>query len=128
MIPIELKQNLPFTSITVGYQGNAIDIPHVLIDTGSGRTIFAADIVAQIGIVPLENDMIYTIRGVGGTEAVFVRCVDYLKIGKHRLTNFEIEIGGMDYGFEINGIVGMDFLLDAKAVIHLKKMIIEFNL
>ena len=127
MIDIKLKRDLPFTNITLGYKGNALDIPHVLIDTGSGRTIFAADMVAQMGIVPIENDMIYTVRGVGGTEAVFVRCVDYLKIGDHRVKNFEIGIGGMDYGFEINGILGMDFLLDVEAFIDLKRLVIDFH-
>jgi len=128
MTVIELKQNLPFIGITVAYQGKSVDIPDVLIDTGSGRTILAADIAARIGIVPLENDIPYTVRGVGGTEVVFERCVDYLRTGEICLTDFDIEIGGMDYGFEINGIIGMDFLLKAKAIIHLKKMCVEFEM
>jgi len=33
------------------------------------------------------------------------------------LHNFEVEIGGMD--FEINGILGMDFLIRAKAIINI---------
>lgn len=32
------------------------------------------------------------------------------------LDGFEVEIGGMDYGFEIGGILGMDFLRKAGAV------------
>jgi hypothetical protein len=32
----------------------------------------------------------------------------------------------MDYGFEINGILGMDFLIRAKAIINLAKMRIDF--
>lgn len=36
-------------------------------------------------------------------------------------------VGGMDYGFEINGILGMDFLKRARAIIDLGKLIIEFT-
>ncbi len=40
---------------------------------------------------------------------------------------FVIEIGGMDYGFDIQGILGMDFLTTAGAKIDLEKMEIEFS-
>ena len=45
----------------------------------------------------------------------------------HRLSNFWIEVGGMNYGFEINGIFGMDFLTRAAAIINLRELQIEFN-
>lgn len=32
----------------------------------------------------------------------------------------------MDYGFAINGILGMDFLVSAGAIINLREMTIEF--
>jgi hypothetical protein len=31
----------------------------------------------------------------------------------------------MDYGFEINGIIGMDFLKSVSAIIDLDKMILD---
>jgi hypothetical protein len=40
--------------------------------------------------------------------------------------DFEIEVGGMDYGFEINGILGMDFLLRAGAILNLRELSLEF--
>jgi len=127
MMQLALKYNLPFISITLAYQGITTDISHVLIDTGSGRTILAADIVACLGIVPSEKDMPYAVRGVGGTEIVFARRVDYVKIGEYRLSDFEIEIGGMDYGFEINGIIGTDFLINSGAITNLRESYIEFE-
>jgi len=33
----------------------------------------------------------------------------------------------MDYGFEINGILGMDFLMKAGAVIDLQDLQIDFS-
>lgn len=58
--------------------------------------------------------------------AVFTRRVDSLQAGECSLPDFEIEVGGMDYGFEINGIPGMDFLLQAGAIINLRDMKIGF--
>ena len=82
--------------------------------------------MASVQILPLPQDTLYTIRGVGGSEVVFSRQVDYLKIGECSIAGFEIEVGFMDYGFEINGILGMDILSRAGAIINLKEMRIDF--
>ncbi len=124
---ISIKGGLPFTTVAISYKGSKIDIPNVLIDTGSASTIFATDIVETIGIAPMEQEILYTIRGVGGVELVFMRKVDSLDIGNCRIQNFEIEIGGMDYGFDINGILGMDFLSHSGAAIDLRKLTILFE-
>jgi hypothetical protein len=70
---------------------------------------------------------LYAIRGVGGSEVVFARRVDFIQVGERRLADFEIEVGGMDYGFEINGILGMNFLVASEAVIDLKKLELRFS-
>jgi hypothetical protein len=124
---ITLKNNLIFTTATVAYQGATIDISNVLVDTGSATTILAADEVAAVKIKALPQDTLHLIRGVGGVESVFTRSVDYLQVGKCCLSHFQIEVGKMAYGFEINGILGMDFLIRAKAIINLLEMRIEFQ-
>jgi hypothetical protein len=48
-------------------------------------------------------------------------------VGDRALNGFEVEIGGMDYGFEINGILGMDFLTQAGAVLDLSDLTIDFK-
>ena len=123
---LSLQDNLPFTSVTIAYRGKRLEIQNVLIDTGSATTILSADIVQSIQIIPEPDDTLYTIRGVGGSEVVFSRKVDQIEIGERRLKSFEIEIGAMEYGFEINGILGMDFLTKAKAIINLHELKIEF--
>ncbi len=70
-------------------------IPQVLVDTASATTLLAADIVATIGIVPLPQDVLHTLRGVGGTEVVFMRRLDSVQIGERRLTEFDIEVHGI---------------------------------
>ena len=122
-----LRDNLPFVSINVKHQGKNIRIKNVLVDTGSGGTILAADVLSKIGIVPQADDTLHTIFGVGGSEVVFTRKIDELKVGTFTIKQFEIEIGGMDYGFNIQGILGMDFLISAGAKIDLEKLEIEFT-
>ena len=124
---LSVRDGLPFASVTVGHGGKQITLPEVLVDTGSARTILSADAVASIGITPDPADILYVIRGVGGSEVVFCRQVDGLQIGERRLEGFEIEVGGMDYGFEIHGILGMDFLHRVGAILDLAEMSIKFT-
>ena len=123
---LTIWHNLPFTKLMVAYQDQTIEIDQVLVDTGSATTVLSADLVAQINILPALDDTLYTVRGVGGTETVFSRQVDFLQVDNRRVLGFEVEGGGMRYGFPINGILGMDFLLQAKAIINLLEMTIEF--
>lgn len=124
---LRLKDNLPFVTVTVGQRGVTENISDVLIDTGSASTILAADILAKMGIEPAAQDILHTIRGVVGVEVVYLRKVDFLEVDESKVTDFEIEVGGMDYGFEINGILGMDFLEASGAIINLREMRIDFR-
>jgi len=123
---LTLKYSLPFVVVTLTYRGADVEIPHTLVDTGSAKTMFAADTVAQVGLIPEPQDTLVTVRGVGGAELVFTRVVDRIRIGQQSAERFEIEVGGMDYGFEINGILGMDFLTQTGAVIDVHRLQIRF--
>ncbi|BBI31157.1 hypothetical protein KCTCHS21_05560 [Cohnella abietis] len=64
----------------------------------------------NIGLPPEPTDSTCAIRGIGGSEIVFFKTVNFLKIEEIQLDHFEIEVGEMNYGFEINGILGFDFM------------------
>ncbi|KOM88904.1 hypothetical protein ADT22_11770 [Clostridium botulinum] len=83
------------------------------------------DKVEEIGVVIEEDDTIETIEGVGGIEFVYKKNIDELIIGDIRVGNFKVEIGVMDYGFDIDGIIGIDFLKKINALIDLDKMEIQ---
>jgi predicted aspartyl protease len=123
---LQVKGDLPFITLIVAYQGSTVEISNVLVDTGSATSILSADQVSKIHLIPAPEDILYTIRGVGGSEVVFSRQVDYLQVGEQQVANFQIEVGGMDYGFDIDGILGMDFLTRAGAVIDLNKFELTF--
>lgn len=123
---ITLIDGLPFVQAHLVYQKVMVQIDFVLIDTGSASTLFSADVVAQANLMPEPNDKLRTLRGVGGTEVVFTRPVDRPQVGSGQIENFEVEIGGMDYGFNINGILGMDFLRQTGAVLDLRRRQLSF--
>jgi hypothetical protein len=124
---LTLIDNLPFETVALTYHGKTIQIDSVLINTGSATTILSADDVASIDIYPSPEDRLYPIRGVGGNEVVFSRVVDQLRVGEQGIPGFEVEIGGMDYGFDIHGILGMDFLTRVGAIINFRNMTISFG-
>ncbi len=127
MVKLNLKHGLPFCNITLFYHGRSKTIEDVLIDTGSGGTVFKMDEVDEVGITIEDNDMIETISGVGGSELVYKKNVDYINLGDIEIRDFTIEVGVMDYGFDINGILGMDFLRYIGAIIDLDRMVLEIK-
>ncbi len=124
---LKLSNGIPFVDVGIVYEGRKLLVSGVLIDTGSASTIFAADVVRAVQIVPQVNDQLDTIFGIGGSEVVFSRKLDSMQVGEIVIDDFQIEVGGMDYGFQINGILGMDFLSDARAVIDLAEMELRFS-
>lgn len=124
MVKLEYKYGLPFCEITIEYGGNSITLDNILLDTGSGGTIFKMAEVDKIGITIEKEDTIETISGVGGIEFVYKKEIDKIKFGNLVIKNFNIEVGVMDYGFEINGIIGIDFLEHIGAIIDLNKMLV----
>ena len=123
---IQLEDDLPVISIKLRNLGREFEIPNILIDTGSATTMFSADWLEKIGILPEQQDVLYTIRGVGGVEVVFTRTITSLTVGEKSIDNFEIEVGGMDYGFAIYGILGMNFLVLTGAKTNLHTMELDF--
>ena len=125
MVKLKYRYGLPFCSISLVYNNKEMKLDNVLVDTGSGGTLLKMDKVEEIGVVIEEDDTIETIEGVGGIEFVYKKNMDKLVIGDIKVENFKVEIGVMDYGFDINGIIGMDFLNEINAVIDLDKMEIQ---
>lgn len=121
-----LRGELAFVTATLTFRGVSVAIPDVLVDTGAASTVFNADLAAEAGVLLGHGDRLRMLRGVGGREFVFVRHVDRVAVGERGRDDFEVEIGEMDYGFELGGILGMDFLRAAGAMIDLRNLTIDF--
>ncbi len=118
---IRIEDGLPYTAVSLAYRGSQQTFHRVLIDTGSGGTVFSTDRLLTLGLRYEMDDVIHRIRGIGGAEFVFSKNIDRISIGELELEDFEIEVGVMDYGIELDGIVGMDFLLQVGAIIDLAR-------
>ncbi|MBV6400281.1 MAG: hypothetical protein CNIPEHKO_00564 [Anaerolineales bacterium] len=119
---IRIKNGLPYVSATLIHRRQRVTLKDVLLDTGSAGTIFSTDKVAAVGLTYEPEDFVHRIRGVGGSEFVFTKRVDELKVGGLKVSAFELEIGAMNYGFDMDGIIGLDFLTKVGALIDLNKM------
>lgn len=125
---IDIQHGLPFVQIEVTFRGKELILDKVLLDTGSAGTIFNADVVRAIGVIPESNDVVDTIRGVGGVEYVYTKHFDSIFLGDVNLENFQVEIGSMEYGMAIDEILGFDFISSLNLVIDSKKMIVYSEL
>lgn len=119
---IQVRDGLPYVTVTLLYRGQQLDLANMLLDTGSAGTLFAADQVLAVGLQYEADDPVQRIQGIGGAEFVFVKRIDRLSVGELQVSDFAIEVGAMAYGFAINGIVGTDFLLQVGAVIDLSRL------
>ena len=117
---IRVEHGLAYVDAAVTFRGRRLQLRDIILDTGSASTLFSADRLLEIGVVPELRDAVRRIRGVGGTEFVFSKRLDLLEVGEIKIADFEIEVGAMDYGFPAEGILGLDYLLKVGAVIDLK--------
>ncbi|WP_332628512.1 retropepsin-like aspartic protease [Halalkalibacter flavus] len=125
MKKLVIEDGLLLTNMELTFKGQSLNLQRVLVDTGSGSTVVSTDLAESIGIVAEENDMIYRISGVGGSEFVYSKIVDSVKIGDMKTEDFALEIGAMNYGFDLDGIIGLDLLQKMKAVINIDKLTLE---
>lgn len=122
-----INYDLPFVTIQVKLGVNHLEISNVLIDTGSAKSILSADILEPIGVAPEPNDRLKKVKGIGGTEIVYEKKMDLIIVNQCEIAEFVLQIGAMNYGFHINGILGMDFLKRSKAIIDIDENIIRFR-
>ena len=120
-----IDEGLLLTDMEIRYKGNKLHLTRVLIDTGSSNSIISSEVAEIIGIVPEANDPVYRVRGIGGTELVFSKLLDSIKIGHMKVEHIQIEVGEMNYGFQLDGIIGLNLLKKMKAMINIDNLLIQ---
>jgi hypothetical protein len=109
-VELRLMYGLPIVKIDVTFAGRMLQLKNILLDTGSAGTILDADVVTEIGVKPEGTDQTAVIHGIGGSEIVFTKWFDSVTLGNISVNHCKIEIGVMDYGIDIQGILGFDFI------------------
>ena len=116
---IRVEGRLPYVTATLTFGNRELNLRHVVVDTGSAASVFSADEVATVGVLPGKTDILHRVRGVGGFEFVYSKRIETLTVGSLQADDFEIQVGALQYGFPLQGLIGMDFLVATRAVIDL---------
>ena len=116
---IRLEGGLPFVTVKLGRGTEELVLERVLLDTGSAATVFAADEIATLGIVPEPANRVRRVVGIGGIELVLSKRIESLALGDIQVRDFPIQIGAMKYGFPLQGLLGTDFFVQARVVLDL---------
>ena len=118
---IEFREGLLFTSIQITYNGVSKVIDNMVIDTGCARTLIVSEVVEEINIRVEPDDELIVCQGIGGTEVSFVKHIDLIKLENIEFKNKDIDFSNIDYE-GINGLVGLDLLIEAGIIIDLDKL------
>lgn len=124
---IRYDNGLLFIDIKISYLGESKLIKNVVIDTGASHTIISPDIVSSIGISASATDKFITMYGVGGEHYAYRKKVDAISICENNLKDREIDFGVIDETGYINGLIGLDVLLDLGVSIDLKNLKLKFK-
>jgi hypothetical protein len=119
---IRIVEGQPMVSVALQQDGKQVAFKNVLLDTGSGGSLFPTDKLNEADIQPKPGAIIRQIVGIGGSESVIEMPVDRIFVGDMMLDNFIIESGKSYEEFGFEAILGFDFLQAIGAVIDLKKM------
>lgn len=118
---IEYRDGLLFTDIEISFKGKSKIINNVVVDTGAAQTLISQDAVDDIGIKVSGDDEVVTSYGIGGKEHAFVKTIDRVKLGEFVLDNCSLDFTSFQYD-DINGLIGLDLLIEAGFIIDLKKL------
>ena len=121
-VKLRVQGGLLYVPVRLTFRGTDLVLDNVILDTGSAGSVVSADAVLPMGLVPEPLDRLRRIRGVGGTEFVFTKRVDQIAVGELEASPFDLEVGALDYGFTVDGILGLDFLRQVGAVIDLRSL------
>ncbi|MCS5696538.1 retropepsin-like aspartic protease [Desulfofundulus thermocisternus] len=121
---IKFRDGLLFVSLAITYHGQTKVIDNIVIDTGATHSIVSPDVVNDLGLVFERGDTVVTSYGIGGKQYAFSKRVDRVVLGSFEVSECIIDFGLVDPDGKINGLLGLDLLMKAGAVIDLKNLLL----
>ncbi|TYO92010.1 retropepsin-like aspartic protease [Desulfallas thermosapovorans] len=121
---LDFRDGLIFTSLSITYKGKIKKIENIILDTGAAQSIVSPDAVEELGITVEPDDRIVTCYGIGGKQYAVAKLVNGISFGPFKLGDRTIDLGPVDLDGEINGLLGMDMLMEVGAVIDLKNLLL----
>ena len=118
---LDLVNHLLEMEMTISYKGETKVIDKLVIDTGAAHTLISSDVVEDIGIYFENGDSLVSAYGIGGEEYSFRKPVDSIKLGTYEVPKMKLDFGDLgEWG--INGLIGLDILMNGKFIIDLEKL------
>lgn len=126
---LEFRGGLLFISITVTYLGKTKIIDNIVIDTGAAESIINPDLVESIGINVRNSESISSFYGAGGDlHHFFSKKVDIIEIDEVRINDIKLDFGMIDPTGEVNGLLGLDFLIKLETIIDLRNLTLNLRI
>lgn len=123
MINLRYQNKLLFCSLDLTIDNKLLHLKNVLIDTGSATTLINSDYIHFDG-----NEELINVHGVGGYESVLMKHFESISINNgYNIHDVLLCVGEMDYGIDIDLLIGLDLLKILKADISIKNMCLEFS-
>lgn len=120
MDKLQYKKGLLYTSIELKYKEKSIVIEDVILDTGASHTIIATEYLEDMDIPLLDDDELVKAIGYGGMASYSIRKkIDEIRCGSLIIKDMKLDFGVIDPKDRINGLIGLDFLINAKSIIDL---------
>ena len=87
---LRIIDNLPFVELKVKYKEKEMTLENAHIDTGSAKSILKGKLVEKIGIKPEPQDILGSVRCIGGSEYIYIKKVNTLAIGDLQVDDFKV--------------------------------------
>ncbi|CAM3183876.1 aspartyl protease family protein [Filibacter tadaridae] len=123
---LKLINHLLEVEMVISYKGKTKIVDKLVIDTGAAHTLISSDIVDEISIYFENGDPLVSSYGIGGEEYSFRKSVDFITLGTHEIQGMKLDFGNLD-GWDINGLIGLDILMDGMFIIDLGKLELARN-
>ena len=118
---MELVNRLLEVEMMISYKGKSKLVDKLVVDTGAAHTLISSDIVEDLGIYFENGDCLVSAYGIGGEEYSFRKPVDFIKLGSHKIEEMKLDFGNLDE-WGINGLIGLDILMNGQFIVDLKKL------
>ncbi|HBF7477441.1 TPA: aspartyl protease family protein [Clostridioides difficile] len=114
------KNGLLYTDIEILIENKNILVKDIIIDTGASHTIISSSYLEESDIGFNDDDTIVKASGYGGIVQYSVRkLVNKVACGDITLENIKLDFGEIDPEEKVNGLLGLDFLINANLIIDL---------
>ena len=129
MKQLRFKNGLLYTDIKLAREGKSIIVSDVIVDEGASHTIILPEYLEMMDVGFSEDDTIVKASGYGGSIQYSVRkSIDKICCGDNVVNNIRLDFGEIDPYERVNGLLGLDFLREAKLIIDLSNETIKSHI